>query len=293
MYLEITLIAYIIDRLFGEFSFFKYYRHPVVFMGDFIKWFEKRFYKDSIIRGAALTISLTAIVFIITFALESYVNNIFILGLIASTGLASKMLYDSVKNVINDPQSIKYLVSRDTQSLSPSDINKAAVETYAENLSDGVIAPLFYLLLFGITGLFVYKAVNTLDSMVGYRNGRYEKFGKFSARLDDILNYIPARLTAVLISILFLSSKALLGFATYGKKHESINAGYPISAMALSIGVKLGGPTSYFGKLKQKPFFGNGREDITADDISKALSFRLKLDIFTILVLSILIWSIN
>ena len=293
MYLEITLIAYIIDRLFGEFSFFKYYRHPVVFMGDFIKWFEKRFYKDSILKGGVLTLSLIVIVFLITFTIESYVDNIFILGIIASMGLASKMLYDSVKNVINDPQSIKYLVSRDTKELSPSDINKAAIETYAENLSDGVIAPMFYLLFFGLTGLFVYKAVNTLDSMVGYRNGRYEKFGKFSARLDDILNYIPSRLTAVLISILFLSPKALLEFATYGKKHESPNAGHPISAMALSIGVKLGGPTSYFGKIKQKPFFGEGREDITADDISKALSFRLKLDIFTILVLSILIWSIN
>jgi adenosylcobinamide-phosphate synthase len=293
VYLEITLIAYLIDRIFGEFGFIKYYKHPVVFMGDFIKWFEEQFYKDSILRGVILTLSLLAVVFSIVFTIEYFVDNIFILGLLASMGLASKMLYESVKNVCEDPQSIRYLVSRDTKDLSQSDINKAAIETYAENLSDGVIAPLFYLLLFGVTGLFLYKAVNTLDSMVGYRNERYEKFGKASARLDDILNYIPSRLTALLIALLFLSKKAFFEFADYGKKHESINAGYPISAMALSIGVKLGGATSYFGKVKQKPFFGEGKEQISSEDITKALSFRAKLDIFTILFLSISIWSIN
>lgn len=289
MYLELILIAYLIDRLFGEFGFIKYYKHPVVFMGDFIKWFEDKFYKDSIARGGILTVCLLAIVFIITFAVESYVENIFILGVLASTGLASKMLYESVKKVINDPKSIKYLVSRDTKNLSQSEINKAAVETYAENLSDGVIASLFYLLFFGLAGLFLYKAVNTLDSMVGYRNDRYEKFGKISAKLDDILNFLPARLTAVLISLLFFSKKAFVNFAKQGKKHDSPNAGYPISAMALSIGVKLGGPTSYFGKLKQKPYFGEGKEDISVKDIEKALSFRLKLDIFMVLVLGVII----
>ena len=109
--------------------------------------------------------------------------------------------------------------------------------------------------------------------MVGYRNERYEKFGKVSARLDDVLNYIPSRITALLIALLFFSKKAFLQTSSFAKGHASPNAGYPISAMALSIDVKLGGPTSYFGKLKQKPFFGKGREDITASDINKALFF--------------------
>ncbi len=289
MFIEITLIAYIIDRIFGE---FKFLRHPIVFMGDFISLFEKYFYKDSIIRGGLLTISLLFIVFCITFTLEYFVDNIFILAFFASFGIASKMLYDSVKDVITNPQNIQYLVSRDTQNLSSSEINKAAIETYSENLSDGVIAPLFYLLLFGIVGLFIYKAINTLDSMVGYRNTRYENFGKVAAKLDDIVNYIPSRITAVLIALLFTSSKALKNFAKYGKLHESPNAGYPISAMALSLDVKLGGDTSYFGVIKHKPHFGDGKTTIETSDIRKALSFQKRLDTFVISLLFLVSFSL-
>jgi len=280
LFVELTLIAYIIDRVCGEFKFLK---HRVVFMGDFILFFEKHFYKDSVTRGAILTVSLLFIVFIITFTLDYFIDNIFILAFLASFGIASKMLYESVKDIIQNPQNIKYLVSRDTQNLSQSDINKAAIETYSENLSDGVIAPLFYLLFFGIVGLFIYKAINTLDSMVGYRNPRYEHFGKVSAKLDDIVNYIPARLTAILISILLGSSKALFNFYRYGKKHESPNAGHPISAMALSLDLKLGGDTSYFGKIKSKSYFGDGKQEIGVDDINKALSFRNTFDLLIIL----------
>lgn len=287
MFFDITLIAYLIDRVFGEFDFLKWYRHPVVFMGDFIKAFEKRFYKDSIIRGVILNISLIALIFIIIYFIDSLIDNVFVLGLIASTGIASKMLYDSVKDIIINPQNIKYLVSRDTKDLSESDINKAAIETYAENLSDGVVAPLFYLLFFGLYGLFIYKGINTLDSMVGYRNDKYERFGKFSARLDDVANYIPARITALLIALIFRSKKAFNEFYKYGKKHESINAGFPIATMALSLGIKLGGDTSYFGKIKSKPYFGEGRKSIKKSDIQNALEFQMKFDIFVLSTLVI------
>lgn len=291
MFLEIAIVSYIIDRILGEFNFVKFYKHPVIFMGDFIKFFEKRFYKDEILRGALLTLSLVSITFCVVFVIEYFIDDIFILALIASSGLASKMLYDSVKDIIENPFHIKYLVSRDTKELSNSDINKAAVETYAENLSDGVIAPLFYLVFFGLYGLFIYKAVNTLDSMVGYRNDRYENFGKFSAKLDDVLNYIPARITAILISILFFSKKALLGFRSFGIKHESTNAGHPISAMALSIDVSLGGSTSYFGVVKEKPYFGDGKKDISTDDLKKALSLQTRLDVTIIVLLSLIQYS--
>ena len=284
MYFEITLIAYIIDRIFGE---FKYIKHPIVFMGDFIKAYEARFYKDDIISGAFLTISLIFIVFTVTFIITYFIDNIFILGLIASTGIAAKMLYDSVKDIVKNPDNIKYLVSRDTKELSSSDINKAAIETYGENLSDGVVAPLFYLILFGIVGLFIYKAINTLDSMVGYRNDRYEKFGKFSAILDDVVNYIPSRITAILIGALFFSLSAFKYCWRFGKLHDSPNAGYPISAMGLSIGVKLGGDTKYFGKIKSKPCFSTGKDDIKSNDILNSLKFRDRFDIFTILFLVI------
>ena len=171
------------------------------------------------------------------------------------------------------------------QQIAPVLLLKSRNETYAENLSDGVIAPLFYLLCFGLVGAFVYKAINTLDSMVGYRNTKYEKFGKFSARLDDVVNYIPSRITALIIALLFFSKKAFLEFYKYGKKHESFNAGLPISAFALALNVKLGGPTSYFGKIKNKPFFGNGKENIENSDVLKALEFKTRLDVFIIIVL--------
>ncbi|MBD3841206.1 MAG: cobalamin biosynthesis protein CobD [Campylobacterales bacterium] len=285
MHFEISLLAYIIDRIFGEFRFIKFYKHPVIFMGDFISWFEKRFYKDSITRGVILNLSLLSLIFGVVFFIDFFVDNVFVLALIASSGLASKSLFDSVKEILNTPQNIKYLVSRDTNNLNQSDINKASIETYAENLSDGVIAPLFYLLLFGLYGLFIYKGINTLDSMVGYKNDKYEKFGKFSAKLDDIANYIPSRITAVLIALLFWSKKALLGFYSFGKLHESPNAGHPISAMALSLDISLGGDTSYFGKIKHKPYFGDGKKEITKEDLSKALSLQIRLDLFIVVFL--------
>ena len=285
MHFEISLLAYIIDKSFGEFRFIKFYKHPVVFMGDFISWFEKRFYKDSIARGVILNLSLLSLIFVVVFFIDFFVDNVFVLALIASSGLASKSLFDSVKEILNTPQNIKYLVSRDTNNLNQSDINKASIETYAENLSDGVIAPLFYLLLFGLYGLFIYKGINTLDSMVGYKNDKYEKFGKFSAKLDDIANYIPSRITAVLIALLFWSKKALLGFYSFGKLHESPNAGHPISAMALSLDISLGGDTSYFGKIRHKPYFGDGKKKITKEDLSKALSLQIRLDLFIIVFL--------
>lgn len=281
MFFDIALIAYITDRLFGE---FKFIRHPVVLMGNFITAFEQRFYRDSILCGFWLAFWLLACVFALVTPI-SLIDNPWILGIIASMGIAGKMLYESVHNVLSDPQSIRYLVSRDTENLSESEINKAAIETYAENLSDGVIAPLFYLLVFGLAGLFLYKAVNTLDSMVGYRNEKYEKFGKVSARLDDVLNYLPSRITAIFILILFGNLNALKKTWHYGAMHESPNAGYPISAMAVSLGVSLGGPTSYFGRVKNKPCFGEGKGEISAEDVRGALALQWKLDTLVILLL--------
>jgi adenosylcobinamide-phosphate synthase len=282
MYFDIALIAYVTDRLFGEFPFI---RHPVVLMGDFITAFQKRFYSDSVIRGFWLVFWLLAVALALVTPV-TLIGNPWILGIIASTGIAGKMLYESVRNVLSDPSSIRYLVSRDTENLNESEINKAAIETYAENLSDGVIAPLFYLLAFGLVGLFLYKAVNTLDSMVGYRNEKYERFGKVSARLDDITNYVPSRITAIIILVLFGRLGKLRQTWHYGALHESPNAGYPISAMALSLNISLGGPTSYFGKMKEKPYFGEGEREITTLDVQRALTLQWKLDTLVLIVLA-------
>jgi len=325
VYAETALIAYIIDRIFGE---FKFIRHPVAIMGDYIKWFERRYYVDSVLHGSLLTVSLVLMVFSVSYLFTVILSGwghpdlqALITGVVASTAIAAKMLYHSVKEITIHPEKIRYLVSRDTKQLTPSQINKAAVETYAENLSDGVIAPLLYLLLFGLPGAFVYKAVNTLDSMVGYRNERYEKFGKFAAKLDDVANYIPARITAILIILLTPKRADMESSPTYntisfqgstptnnksiakqciptlftkvfrnGKHHPSPNAGYPISAMAHALSIKLGGPTSYFGKVKPKAWFGKGRETITQKDIENALKVQPRLDIVIILLLGAALW---
>jgi adenosylcobinamide-phosphate synthase len=274
--------------IFGEFDKVKFYKHPIIFIGNFIKWFENNFYDNSVVRGYYLVLFLLFFMIIIAFIL-TYILPIWLIGIIASMTISSKMLHDKVKDIIQTPSNIKYLVSRDTTKLSQSDINKAAIETYAENLNDGVIAPIFYLLFFGLYGVFIYKTINTLDSMVGYRDTRYEKFGKVSAILDDILNFIPSKITALLISFLMLNKKSFLNIFKYGYLHESPNAGFPISAMAGVCDISLGGNTSYFGKIKKKSYFGDGTKIITINHIQKALTFNIRLDILIIIYLGVLI----
>ncbi len=276
----VVILAYLLDRIFGEFRFVK---HPIVMIGDLVDFFEGKFYKDSILRGAVLVVFVLFIVALVTLMVEFYLKylpfylEITITSVLASIFVAHNMLLESIKDVLkaeDKKEAISMLVSRDTDQMSDSEIYKASIETYAENLSDGVVAPLFYLLFFGLFGIVVYKAVNTMDSMVGYKNKRYKNFGKVAARLDDLLNYIPSRITAVLI---MLNSKkarqmyGVFGFYKDGQKHESPNAGHPITAMALVLGVKLGGDTYYFGKLKHKPHFGEGRENITKEDVKNGL----------------------
>ena len=278
MYIKLSLFSYILDRIFGEYPKIT---HIIIIIGKLISFFEKYFYKDSVLRGAILVIFILSIVY--SFALIISKTNFFVELFFSTWLLASKSLYDSVKEILIDKSKIKYLVSRDTANLSDSDIYKAAIETYAENLNDGVIAPLFYLSLFGIEGIFVYKAVNTLDSMVGYRIKKYEKFGKISARLDDILNYIPSRITAILILVLNFNFN--FKYLYQAKYHKSPNAGYPITAMGIVLRVKLGGDASYFGKIEKKPYFGIGKTNITKLDLINALKFQKKLDISIVVLL--------
>ncbi len=284
------MAAYLIDRIFGEFGLI---RHPVIIIGDYIKLFERYFYKDSVVRGMWVTLSTAAVFTALawgTVLLLSFMPlwlEIVATSVIASMFLAHRMLYESVRGVLeaDDPkEAIGMLVSRDTKEMDEEDICRAAIETYAENLSDGVVAPLFYLLLFGLPGIVLYKAVNTLDSMVGYRNGRYEKFGKASARLDDLLNFIPSRMTAVMI-VLFSKN----GYRFWGNGHASPNAGQPITAMALYLGVRLGGPVFYFGKRHTKPWFGQGSQTVVQEDVYKALGMRNRIDTMILFIMLLLL----
>jgi len=272
----VTVLAYFIDRVFGEFRFIK---HPIIVIGEYISFFTEHFYRDSIFRGFLLVGTLLSLVSLLSFVfvtLTSYLVpwlETFVLALVSSMFIAHKMLRDAVLEIasVEDKKgAIAMLVSRDTEDMSESDIYKAAIETYAENLSDGVVAPLLYLLLFGLPGIVLYKSINTMDSMVGYRNEKYERFGKVAAILDDIVNYIPSRITALIIMLLS-RQKNLFSFYKDGKKHDSPNAGHPITAMALHIGKKLGGDTSYFGKIKKKAYFGKGETLIEKEDLLNAL----------------------
>jgi len=291
--LLVAFIAAVIDRIFGEFPLKK---HPVEVIGELIGAFENFFYKDSVFRGFLLVISVISVISIFAFSITIYLEqfnrvlNILISSVIASFFIAHNMLYYSVKEILkieDKKEALSKLVSRDVESMNESDIYKASIETYAENLSDGVIAPIFYLIIFGLPGIIIYKTINTMDSMIGYKNERYEKFGKVAARVDDIANYIPARITAVLITLLG-RLKNPFSFYKMGSKHESPNAGHPITAMALALHVKLGGDTFYDGKLKEKAYFGVGNSIISAENLKEALSYRDKIDMSIFLILSII-----
>lgn len=297
--ITVAFIAYLLDRIFGDLSFV---RHPVILMGDGIKWFEKHFYQPSLFRGLCLLLFMllvtvtTAFFMVFIFDLLPLAGSLALTALMSAMFLAPKMLHDAVLALTTSTRPKKdlaMLVSRDTAALSESDICKAGIETYAENLSDGVIAPLFYLLLFGLPGIMIYKVVNTLDSMVGYRTDRYERYGKASAKFDDLLNFIPARITALMI--MFVSKpSSLFAFYEHGSRHKSPNAGMPISAMALALEIKLGGPTVYFNELVPKVFFGKGREHLKNEDIIKALKIGKKVDFLVILSLFLaIIYNFN
>jgi adenosylcobinamide-phosphate synthase len=177
------------------------------------------------------------------------------------------------------------IVGRDTTQLSAQEIRTAALETLAENLSDGVIAPLFWLAIGGVPGMLTYKMVNTLDSMIGYKTDRYRDFGCFAARLDDVANYLPARITAFLMIVpklmtinthhgskLFTFHFSLFTFVREnGRRHASPNSGYPEAALAGILNCRFGGPHTYFGQLFDKPYIGENDRLLTTDDMHVAI----------------------
>ncbi len=185
------------------------------------------------------------------------------------------------------------IVGRDTTDLSEEDIYRAVAETVAENTSDGVVAPLFYLALGGPPLMLAYKAVNTLDSMVGYRNERYRDFGRASARLDDGANYIPARLTAmVMVAVSFILGYDWRGaYDTVlrdGRNHPSPNAGFPEAAVAGATGVRFGGPVSYGGKTGVKPFIGDGHLRHSAGTVASAIKMLTFTAFFSLIITCLL-----
>jgi adenosylcobinamide-phosphate synthase len=284
-------LAFLLDLLVGDPRWFP---HPVVLMGILIERAESFLRRKSdsgrteYIKGAILVIMTISITMISLYIILWMVNNVsglnrmlaeVLMVFLASTTLATRGLITSAMSVLHaldndDLESSRKLLSmivgRDTGHLDRQEIQKATIETLSENLSDGVIAPLFYLGLGGLPLAMAYKAVNTMDSMIGYRNQKYRYFGYTAARLDDIANFIPARLTGMLIalaSFLYLAlrdmgtatavlSRSLKVMILEGKKHLSPNSGIPEAAISGALGMRLGGPSFYNGRLVEKPYIG-------------------------------------
>lgn len=275
------LLGWLLDFFFGDPSRLP---HPIVWFGKMIFWGEHRLNHGShrMVKGAVMAICLILLVFFVVWGLKRLVPNM-VLWLILDTiiifyCLAGTTLIREVREVFlaldrsldEGRQQVARIVGRDTSQLTAQEVRTAALETLAENLSDGVIAPLFWLALLGTPGMLAYKMVNTLDSMIGYRTERYKDFGCWAAHIDDVANYIPARLTALLM-VIASGNLSLVKFVwKNGRRHASPNSGYPEAALAGILNCRFGGPHYYFGELFDKPYIGENDRELTTQDMRTA-----------------------
>ena len=282
MFILPLLLGYLLDLIFGDPERLP---HPIVWFGKMISWGEHRLNRGQhrMVKGAVMSVAYILLVFFVLWGLIRLVPNAilwcFLNTIIIFYCLAGTTLIREVRNVFlaldesleAGRKQVARIVGRDTSELTAQEVRTAALETLAENLSDGVIAPLFWLALLGVPGMVAYKMVNTLDSMIGYRTERYKDFGCWAARIDDVFNYIPARLTAVLM-VIASGKPSLLKFVwRNGRKHASPNSGYPEAALAGALDCRFGGPHYYFGELFDKPFIGENERDLTTVDMLKAV----------------------
>lgn len=193
-----------------------------------------------------------------------------------------KLRYESLEA---GRKQLSFIVGRDTTALSANQIRTATLETLAENLSDGVIAPLFYYAIGGVPFMMAYKMVNTLDSMIGYKSERFKDFGMFAARTDDVANFIPARITAFLMVLVTFNYRGLKYIFKYGSNHSSPNSGHPEAALAGILNCRFGGSNIYHGKTVEKPFIGNKNRLITNRCITKACLINLAVSFTSVLLI--------
>ena len=219
------------------------------------------------------------------------VSAIFIFYFLAGKTLIKevRMVFKAVdESVEKGRKQLSRIVGRDTANLDAQEIRTAALETLAENLSDGVIAPLFWYMLLGVPGMAAYKMINTLDSMIGYKTERYRDFGCWAAHIDDIANWIPARLTSLLM-VMSAGRPGLLRFVhKYGRQHASPNSGYPESALAGILDCRFGGTHTYFGQEFYKPYIGENPRELTTKDARQAIRINVISEmIMVILVIAV------
>ena len=293
--------GWLADRLLGD---PEGWPHPVVGFGKVISLGEKTLNKgnDRAVKGGVMALILVAGTYLLCeriLALAGYFHPI-VASILSGIGvfycLAGNTLVKEVKAVFEavdrsteeGRKQVGRIVGRDTSRLSPQEIRAAALETLADNLSDGVIAPMFWFALLGLPGMMTYKMVNTLDSMIGYKDARYKDFGCCSAHLDDVLNYIPARLTALLIALAGYRKGIFSFIRKYARQHASPNSGYPESAMAGILDCRFGGPNIYHGILVEKPYIGTNDRELSVNDYKRATRINQTVCLVTVIAICVI-----
>lgn len=304
------LIAVIIDFIIGDPYWFP---HPVIYIGKLISSLEKKGRKfcsnnNSLrIYGGIIVLIVSFVSFIIPFLILKLVRNITILYhsiniLLIWTTIAARCLhkegikiYDSLNNedIVDARKKLSYIVGRDTTELSDKEIIRADIETVAENTSDGVIAPLLFAMIGGAPLAMLYKGINTMDSMLGYMNEKYRYIGFFPAKTDDVFNFIPARLTGVLMCVaapiaggnIFSAFKIMLRDR---KNHKSPNCGYPEAAAAGALNIQIGGTNTYFGEVVYKPTIGENINELNKIHIVSTIKLMYSAEIIMLILYSII-----
>lgn len=283
--------GWLLDRFFGDPACLP---HPVVWFGKLISIGERKLNHGSWrrLKGAVLAVVLILFVYFTAFFILNTLESVCLpLALLLKTllvfyCLAGTTLVREVRDVFlaldvsldKGRVQVSRIVGRDTSRLNENEVKKAALETLAENLSDGVVAPLFWYLLLGVPGMLAYKMINTLDSMIGYRTERYKRFGFFAAKIDDISNYLPARITAILMVFVSLRPSLLMFVARNGRLHASPNSGYPESALAGILNCRFGGGHFYFNEYIYKPFIGTNERVLDMADMRKAITINRRVE---------------
>ena len=289
-------LALILDWLIGDMRWFhKIVPHPVVLIGNLIRFLEKKLNRESRSRNARMVRGLVVTAFVVGLSafsgwlidhgLDMIAYGWLVEVFLVATLLAGRSLFTHVGAVAKGlatggvkggREAVSHIVGRDPNSLDEHGVARSAIESLAENYADGVVAPAFWYLLFGLPGILGYKAVNTLDSMIGYRSKRYKDFGMVAARLDDVANWIPARLSALILILAAFAApganpfRAIRIMLRYAGKHASPNAGWPEGAMAGALDFALGGPRKYPGGISEAAWIGSGRARLKDKDIRSA-----------------------